>query len=256
MSRPSPSLREWWIAVGVSAAIVALTSLPYLYGFASEPSGYHFTGLLINPYDGNSYLAKMEIGRRGGWLFHLPFTAEPGTGVPLYFLYIFLGHAAAWVGAPSILIFHMARALAGLVLLLTLFAFVARFFEMPGARWAAWLVIALGSCFGWLAVPFGGFTSDLWVAEAIVFLSIFANPHFPLSIALTLALYLLLIPGFSPPRINWRQALGIVLAATATAHLQPFASVTIGGVTTVTYAAHYYLKRDAVKRDHVARFVV
>ena len=41
---------------------------------------------------------------------------------------------------------------------------------------------------GWIALVFGKFTSDFWVAEAYPFLSAFSNPHFPLALALILLL--------------------------------------------------------------------
>jgi len=48
----------------------------------------------------------------------------------------------------------------------------------------AFALAALGSGMGWLASFLGVFTADLWVAEAYPFLSAYANPHFPLALAI------------------------------------------------------------------------
>jgi hypothetical protein len=232
-----PSSREWRVVIPLSLGILLLASLPYLAGYAAQTPGYRFGGLVFNPIDGNSYLAKMEIGRRGGWLFRLPYTAEPGDGAPVFLFYILLGHVAAWTGAPSILVYHAARLLAGLFLLLILYAFVARFLERPGARLTAWLLIAVGSGLGWAAAAFGGRTSDVWVAEAIVFLSLLANPHFPLAAGLMLMLYLWLAPGLAPTWLGWKRGIAILLAATALAHVQPFALIPVLAVLPLAHLA-------------------
>ena len=52
-------------------------------------------------------------------------------------------------------------------------------------------IAALGSGLGWIAVIFGKFTSDFWVAEAYSFLSMYTNPHFSLGLGLMI---LTLIP--------------------------------------------------------------
>jgi hypothetical protein len=122
------------------------------------------------------------------------------------------------------------------VFLLALFAFVSRFFDRAGPRLAAWALIAIGSGLGWLFVASGIQTSDLWVAEAIVFLSILQNPHFPLAASLLLALFTLLIPGLAPPRLHWKVGLAISLAATVLAHLQPFTLVAACAILATTYA--------------------
>ena len=100
---------DWrWLIAG-TAVLLALTSAPYLYAYAHAPAGGAFGGLLANPLDGQTYLAKMAQGAAGDWLFHLPFTSEPHEGAFLYTYYLFLGQIAGRLGIALPAIFHLAR---------------------------------------------------------------------------------------------------------------------------------------------------
>ncbi len=121
----------------------------------------------------------------GEWQFQLPYTAERGEGAYLFIFYLFLGHVARNLGLSLPVTFHLARLLAAGLLLVSLF----RFFEdlLGQSSKLAFLLAIFGSGLGWLATLFGLFTADFWVAEAYPFLSAYANPHFPLALALMLA---------------------------------------------------------------------
>lgn len=181
---------EWRWAFVWAAIIVALTSLPFLLAWQLAPDGTQFTGLLINHYDGASYYAKLQQGARGDWLFHLAFTPEPHDGAFVYAMYLVLGHLAQMFGLSIPLTYHLARAAAGLFLLLVAYRFIARFLARPPARRVAFLLLGFSAGLGWLMGPLGLITADLWVAEGFTFLSIFTNPHFPLAIGLMLLIFL------------------------------------------------------------------
>jgi len=220
---------EWlWIA-GLTALIVLGASLPYWLAY-TVPAPHVFSGILVNPLDGNSYFAKMRAGWRGDWLFTLPYTAQPGPGVFIFTYYLFLGHLARWTGASIDLVYHLARVFGGVCFLLTAYHFIARFFDSFRARLAVWLLFALGSGLGWVAALFGGFTSDLWVAEAIPFLSVFSNSHFCLTAALMLWIFEWTLPGLAPVIPSARSLTLTALATLTLAQLQPLALLTIGVV--------------------------
>jgi hypothetical protein len=169
-----------------SILIIGLTCLPYLYACLVASEDVQFMGLLSNPMDGNSYLAKMRQGAQGSWLFHLPYTPEDHDGAFIFTYYLFLGRLSVLLGLPLILTYHLARVVNSLILLFVAHFFVSLFGLDRWSRRTAFLLIGLSSGLGWLAVPFNVFAPDLWVPEAITFYSIFANPHFPLAVALML----------------------------------------------------------------------
>jgi hypothetical protein len=180
---------EWRWVITWSLLILVLSGLPYFIALWATPEGWQFGGILVNPLDSHSYMAKMQQGVAGYWLFHLTYTPEPHAGALIFTFYLVLGHLAALVGAPKILIFHLARLLASLVLLLVAFRFIARIIPDPGERRLAFALLSSASGLGWLGAIFGAFPIDLWVPEAFVPYSIYANPHFPLAMTLMLIIF-------------------------------------------------------------------
>jgi hypothetical protein len=215
-------------------ALMLVSSLPYLIAWAAAPEGAHFTGLIFNPQDGNSYIAKMRQGLAGSWVFRLPYTPESQDGAPVYLFYLFLGHAARWTGLPLIAIYHAARLIGGVAILVTLYKLASRVSDDIGERRAMFLLAALGSGLGWSVVFFGYQSADLWVPEAFPVYALLANAHFPLSMGLMawivdcgmrISDWRLAIGD----RRYWLLGLGMVVAAMVLGAVQPFGLVVVFG---------------------------
>jgi hypothetical protein len=165
--------------------LLLASSLPVLVGNAVSNSSSIYTGVVFNPMDGYTYLAKMEIGNSGDWLFKLPFTAFPGEGRLLYPFYILVGQFLRISGLSLSMGFNIFRLLAYGCLVISLIKLVKTLFpENEPTRGLYVFLMAAGGGLGWLLLPFGKFGADFWVSEAYPFLAGLANPHFPLSIAL------------------------------------------------------------------------
>ena len=226
----SPARDEWLVVSALTASIVLLATLPYLWGYSIH-DGNIFDGFLFGVADSHSYIAKMRQGFTGEWLFTLPFTAEPGPGVFLYSYYLFLGHVASWIDVPNLqLVYHSARLLNSVLFLLLAYRFIARFFITFRQRVWVWLLFALGSGMGWLTSWVGMLTADLWVFEAIPFLTVFSYAHFPLVWALTLWLFELTLPGLTQPPPTWSHAGWVALAVTLLAQIAPMMLLVVGVV--------------------------
>lgn len=216
--------KEWrWVAL-VILALAAASSLPYLVAWAATPEGAHFTGILVNPYDGYSYLAKMRQGLDGSYRFRLPFTPEPQKGAYLFLLHLALGHLARCTGLPLIWVYHGARVLAGAILLLAAQRFLLSLGWERGQRHLALLLLTFSSGFGWLAMLFGYLSADLWVPEAFVFYSVMDTLHFPLAIALML---LTLTALARPGQVGWRESLVAAAASLGLSVVQPFGVIPV-----------------------------
>lgn len=207
-----------------------IISAPYMLAAGLSGPDAVFGGFLLNPQDGNTYLAKMYQGWLGEWRFKLPYSREPGEGVFLFGFYLWLGHVARWTGLSLIWVFHLARLTAAVLLAWMLWNFFNR---TAPIRWIGWcfMVSLLGLGMGWLAFAAGVLTSDFWVAEAYPFLSAYANPHFPLSLAIMLGLLTLPEPGHArkPIAALLHAAGGAILSL-----LSPFGAVLTVGILGTT----------------------
>jgi hypothetical protein len=202
----------------VAAAVVAaLASLPYVIVAASTPDSLQFGGLLINPIDGQSYLAKMRQGFDGFWQFRLPYTATDEPDAFVYTYHLALGHLSRVSGLSLTAVFHVARLAGGWALLLTVYALIARAFESVRERRRVWLFVALTAGLGWLGIE----ASDLTIPESNTFFSVLTNAHFPLAQTL---LVMALIRLLDARGRKWLWAIPAVLVL---AVLQPFAPVSV-----------------------------
>lgn len=216
----------------VAALTLALGVLPVWLAQRAGGDNWLFNGLLLNPLDGHTYLAKMQTGWRGGWQYTFPYNAEPARGAYLFTFYVLLGHLARLVGASLPLMFNVGRVLAGFGMLLALHRMFTALLPETRPRRVAFALAALGSGLGWLLIPAQAFTADLWVAEIYPFLSLYANPHFPLGLAILVWALTPRAGGGSPARTGGLHA----LAGLALAVISPF-GVVVAAVVLAGWAA-------------------
>jgi hypothetical protein len=213
---------------------VLLISLPYLVALLVSGPQYSFGGFLLNPQDGNSYLAKMYEGWRGDWRFTLPYSSQPGDGAYLYTFYLLLGHLARWLDLSLLFVYHSARLIGSLLLAMMLWRFMKAVNPSGKHQLFTTSLACLGLGMGWLVLVFGRMTSDFWVAEAYPFLSAYTNPHFCFSLALMLWL---ISAGIDETHTlnywkfsTWLQAVVVLISAAFLASMSPFAIVLVLGI--------------------------
>jgi len=204
----------------IALVVLFFISVPFLYAFATGDDQAYFGGFLLNPLDGNSYLAKMRQGWDGAWRYRLPFTADPGDGAYLFLFYLTLGHVSRLLHLPLLLTFHLARLFSAGALLWMLWHFYGRIFQNAQPRRLAYALAALGSGMGWLLLPISQFTADFWVAETYPFLSAYANPHFSLGLA-----FMLWLIVSSDDDCSWQAYLKMGMAAMLLSIIAPFGVV-------------------------------
>ncbi len=207
---PHPALRadlpsrwggEWRLPLLVGLALTVLTTIPYLYAYAVQPSGHVFVGFFYLWDDATTYLAKMREGWEGSWAWQNRYTTESSPPAYLFMFWIVLGHVAAVTNLPLIVVFHLARVAGAFALMAAGWLFICHFISDRPARRFALLFMAFGLGLGlviWALgrpVVFDGPTEglDLRMPELSAFYSILALPHFAwsgvfaaLGIALTL----------------------------------------------------------------------
>lgn len=250
-----------WILLVVLAVAVA-SCLPYLIAWAAAPAGTRFTGLILNPQDGHSYLAKMRQGYAGSWHFRLPYTPETHTGGVIYVFYLLLGHLARVSGLSLIVVFHVARLLGGVTMLLVLYGLARRFSSASiprageaisiseasarGERRTMFWLATFGAGLGWLMGGLGVTTADLWVPEAFPWYALLVNAHFPLAIGLMATIVVCALElGGRNRGAGAQWGCGLLVSAVALGLVQPF------GLVTVFSGLAVWLVARAVRRQAI-----
>ena len=159
-------------------------------------------GFLANNDDNQVYLSWMRDGARGAWLVTWRTTPESHSPALVLPGYLILGKIARLVGLGNVLVFHLARLSAGVLLLVVAYWFVMLCLPSvdgasPGGlganamRQSAFLLIAFSSGLGWLLVVTrladrAIVPVDIRVPEISTFVTAYSSPHFVLGISLQL----------------------------------------------------------------------
>jgi hypothetical protein len=203
------SKREYCFVLIVGVVALAITSIPYALGAALAAEDRVFGGFVYALEDCYSYLAKMRQGAEGAWLFHIAYTSEPHMGTLFFPFHLLLGKIAALLPGNDLVawmvwVYHAARWVFGLGLLLTVYRFLAVFTERVVVRRVAWLMATFGGGLGWLIVVLGqsdwlGFPPlDFILPEGFTFLVLYAFPHIALARTLLLWGILFLLKAWRP----------------------------------------------------------
>ncbi|HDQ72398.1 MAG TPA: hypothetical protein ENN19_09910, partial [Chloroflexi bacterium] len=185
--------REYRFVLVMSVALLTLTSLPYVAGFWLEDARHVFGGFVYAVEDGNSYLAKMQVGAAGRWLFYMTYTPEPHQGGLFFLYYILLGKLSRGLGLSMLVGLHLSRILTVPFGLFCYYRFIARWTPDRPVRRLGLVLFAFTAGLGWLWAVLGGPSTlgampvDLWVPDASYFFSALLFPH--LSLAQGLLLY-------------------------------------------------------------------
>lgn len=216
-------LRDVWL---VWLALVVITSVPYVVANHRTPPGHIFTGVVTAYDDTFTYFAWIKQSADGHLLLRDLFTTEPQPGEFFLPLWSVIGFASRLTGAPVVLMFHIARLVAGLVILIAARAVAQTVMKSrTRVRYTLWLY-AMSGGLGWLVYAlrnsgdlFGASSIagsvDLNMPEAIAFRSVFAQVHFAIGIALlcySIKLFLTALVENKPSRAFWAGLLGSVLA--------------------------------------------
>jgi len=238
-NRGVSSKRPLIVASLLALGVALLTLVPYLLASRMTAAGHTFSGFLINPLDGFSYLAKMRQGAQGSWLFTLPYAAEPGPPALTFTFYLFLGHLASWLHLSTLAVFHAARLLSFTFMGLMAFLFLRRCNLESRWVWVGYALVLFGSGLGWIAGPLGLLGSDLLIPESIPFAAGLVNPHFPFAFGLVAAAgALALRPAGRRETIGAGFVIGLLLGA-----ILPFAALSLLAILLVWKGVEWWIAR-------------
>lgn len=214
VARPNPlaltvGRREWGWAGFWAVGIALLTSWPYAWGMALSTADQHFAGSILGVEDGNAYLAVMQQGRQGDWLFTIAYTPEPHRAEFFFIFYLLLGRLAALLSLDLLAVMNAARLAATAFGLLSFYNFAAYFLASLQVRRLALLLYGFTAGLGWLWLAVGlpanlnAMPVDLWVPDASFFLSALTYPHLTLAQGLLLWVVVAALRYFESGQGRW-----------------------------------------------------
>ncbi len=202
---------------GTIAFVLALTALPYWYGYASTPPDKVFMGIMLDVPDHLQYFSWMRELTHA----HLAankLTPEPNAPVFFNLLWWGLGRFGSLVGWDYAQSYQFLRVTATVLFLLLVYRMCRLLLPNRLMRRTAFLVVVFGSGFGWVLVLLKYtvmqgvllYPLDVFVAEGNTFLSILGYPHF-IAAALYIFIFDLVLRGQA--RGDLRYAVGAGLFA-------------------------------------------
>lgn len=206
--------RERWIIVLIAGLTVAVTSVPYVLGYASAPADMEFTGVVMNFEDTHGYLAKMRQGAEGQLLYQIPFTSEDHEGAFVGGFFLALGWVCAVTGLPVIWMWHLSRVAFGFLLLLSSYLFITFFLKDLAQRLVCYLLVCFSAGFGWVVLLTGRFTIlgfdliDFKMPEAHIFFTVLTFPHFAVGANLLLVIFILALLFYRTRRLKYMALAG------------------------------------------------
>jgi hypothetical protein len=188
--QPSTLNQQRW-ALRVAMAAMALTMLPYLFGYTllgANPARGWFSWLGYNLDDSCVYLSWMRQAADGHFFQRNLFTTEPQWGHQFNLFFLALGGIAGLAHLPLLLVYHAARLILGIAFLRAVWWLIEMLLADARAQRAAYLVVCFSAGLGWLPGLWrqSGINSpvDVWQPESTTFLCLYLSPLFLVSLLL------------------------------------------------------------------------
>lgn len=242
----------------VIAVVLAVTSIPYAYGYLSSPQDQQFMGVVLNVGDHWQYFSWMREFSNS-ILAENRLTAEPGKAVFFNLQWLLLGISSKYLDLDYPQTYEIFRWMSTIVFLLTAYYFCGLFLQDRRMRKTAFLVITLTSGFGWILVALKQLTGELlfpmtvYITEANTFLCIMAYPHFTISAFLMLIIFSLVLAGHERKGLIYAVVAGSVSLILGFVH--GFDLITVYGVL-IVFGCLLALKEGASKHLIKSVFLV
>ena len=177
----------------LAAAMLVVTSLPYLYGWMVAGPGTVYTGLMYDVSDHTQYWSWVTASREGLFISNT-MTPEPNPPIFLNPMMWALAQVQRLLGLSFPALFQVWRIVAVIVLAAALVAFLRAVVPDAAERSTALGVSVAGAGLGWLLVgvktarrlPDVPYPTDLYTVEPNTFWSLLSYPYIALAQGLLL----------------------------------------------------------------------
>ena len=207
---------EWWFVAGMIIILLAVTSIPYAYGYLSTTSDKQYMGIMLDVPDHVQYFSWMrELS--DAYLASNKLTSESNQPVFFNLLWWGLGRLGKLFGWDYPIPYQIMRVVGTLCFLFLAYLFCARFFDDIWKRRIAFLIICFSSGLGWILVLLKYtltkgellFPLDVFIAEGNTFLCILGYPHF-IAALLYILVFELVLHGERTNKLSYAVGAGLV----------------------------------------------
>lgn len=235
----SISKKEWRFVIFMALAMIIITGLPYLYAYLTAPEGLVYNGLnSLTPGDSPVYYSYINQVKTGQIFLKDLFTGEAQNFGMFNIIWFLVGIFARVFQLSPAIAFHLSRLILIPIFLAAAYFFISLFFSEKIKRKICLLFLLFsGGLGGYIIFPLSLFDFstkasywmpiDVWVPEAITFLTIYKTPHFIASITLMVLIFLLMILAFEKKR--WGYSFWAGVLALVYFNFHPFYIPTIFG---------------------------
>lgn len=254
--------REEWVFVSLMiVVIVAVTAVPYLYGYLNAPPQAVYTGIHhLTPGDANVFLSMIEQVKQGDNVFINLYTSEPQHRLLVNPLWLSVGWLGKALNLSNLLTFHVARSLWIIIFISVVYLFIAYFFREPRKRKWILLLVLFSSGLGVFFNPFlfdvnniYEHPTDIWVSESITFLSLYHSPHLIASLTLIVLIFLLGLLAFERNQLRYSVSAGVACSFLLWFH--PFNGPTVYLVLAV-YLVVLFIRQRKINWSHARHYLL
>ncbi len=176
--------REWRFVWAMIVTVLALTTIPYIYAYATTPPDKQFMGIMVNVPDHVQYFSWMRELTHAN-LSANKLTPEPNKPIFFNLLWWIMGRAGALLGLDYAMMFEVLRVVSTIAFLLLVYRMCAWFLDDRLQRQTAFLLVVLAGGFGWILVvikylarlPDVPLPLLLYIFEPNTFLNILSTLH-------------------------------------------------------------------------------
>jgi len=249
----------------LSLVVVLITALPYLFGYLITPANTSYTGIhALTPGDFNVYYSYIEQAKQGNFVFQDLYTSEKQDFPLIKPFWSAVGIFARIFNLPSWLAVQLSRLLLIPIFIFGAYLFISYLFSEKQKRKIALLFLVFASGFGaissmilepgkYIVNGYYHWPMDLWVPEAISFLSLYHLPHILASSILFILVFLLVLLAFE--NNLYRYSLGAGIASLFWLWFHPFHFFTVFSVL-VIYIFVLSIKRKKIQFSHLKHFLL
>lgn len=184
-------------SVPLIVVLLAVTSVPYVYGMWSAPADRVYTGLMYDVPDHAQYWSWVTASQRSFFISNT-MTPEPNPPVFINPMMWLLARVQMLLGLSFPALFQVWRVLATVALVPAVLSFVRVFVVDPVRRPAALLIATLGAGLGWTLILVKTLTGSadapwpqtLYTVEPNTFWALLSYPYLSLAHALMLGVFI------------------------------------------------------------------